>query len=244
MARNYLLKYTRLFLKSGDISGDSRTVSRVGVEAGGVDITTWDDKVDVFREGRASASMRGYQALLNTDSRRSWDLLDNAPSNNQAFTLALGGGGEPDTGDPAYLMYGLQLSNIVSDQDGILVITTDFLQDALKSPYYDPFGHVLHGTSAVTATTNHPSIDYGVATTKGAFALLHVINGGGDWSFVIQHSTNKITWTTLMTFLNDGSSEGYESQSTTGTVNKHTRLRQTQSGTGSVEAIVSICRGK
>lgn len=96
-------------------------------------------------------------------------------------------------------------------------------------------GVSLHALSAVTADTDHASVDNLAATANGGAAMLHVTSVSASDSIVVkvQHSTDDAVWADLITFssFNDVGSERQELAAGT-TVNRYTRAQSDVTGTG------------
>lgn len=231
--KNKLLRYCRLYVNGGDLSGDSRTFSSAESIAESVDMTGWSSAQyrSYIVEQTVNVALRGYQAMLNDDTNQSFDLLKDAGGTGFEVSLLFGGGAAPVAGDPAYIMAAAQFSSSISIDESKPILTAEFLADSSVSAHYKPWGVVLLPSTALTSTTTGTTIDNLAATTSAYHAHLHILaTSSGDYEFVIQHSTNGSDWSTLNTFTLNGSAIGSERLSGTGTVNRYRRIVATRTG--------------
>lgn len=97
------------------------------------------------------------------------------------------------------------------------------------------FGVVLFNNAAVTADTNHASVDNLAATTNGAAAILHVTSVSASDSIVVkvQHSTDNSVWADLITFTSAAAQTKELKEVAFGTtVNRYVRATSDVTGTG------------
>lgn len=240
--KDKIVRWARIFVGAYDLSGDARTFSSCDSEFSEAETTGWSEGIHTFlTSGQRMAGVRGYQALLNDAAGRSYAALAQSTGTQNTFpvTLMFGGGNAPAVPDPAYLMDGVQLSDAVTFDGGVAVITTDMLPRS-AGQVGNPMGIVL-ANQALTTTVSLGSHDNGAASSSGWLANIHVtVSSGGEWAFVLQHSTDDTSFSTLGTFTVDGSIVEAESLSGTGTVNRYVRLTATRtSGTCTIACAYS-----
>lgn len=238
--KNKLLRYTRLFVGGYDLSGDSRNLDSLDNSYTAVDLTGWSEAV---RNGLAdmlrATGVRGYQAYINDLAAGAFGVLKE-PAAGLELSVLLGGNAEPVTGDPAYILAGVQLSAQASFESAAGVLKADFVPEA-GIEQGNPLGVVLFN-DALTATTNGSSVDNGAATSAGLHANLHItVTGSGNYAFKIQHSTDNSTWVDLVSFTITGGALASEHVSVSGTVNRYLRGVATRTG-GTCTAVMSAAR--
>lgn len=107
-------------------------------------------------------------------------------------------------------------------------------------------GVVLHNLTPETASTNSAAVDNGAATTNGGVAQLNVLANGRTAASTIkvQHSTDNVTFTDLVTFSAVGASSTLAERAVVaGTVNRFVRAQSTLGGsTNSMTYSVAFAR--
>ncbi len=240
MGKDLLQRFLRLYVGGYDLSGDSRTFNEAQLAFDPVDQSGWDEAVRNYMQGFLATGLTGYQALMNDTAGRSYPVLTTTGSNR--LSLCFGAGHAPAVGDPVYLLGSMQMSDNASFNAGIGVLTADFLPDAGQSPDHFPLGVVLLPNTALAATGNGTTVDQLAGSTRGAHANLHILaSSGGAWAYTIEHSTDGISWATLITFTSDGSAITSEHQAVTGTVNQYIREVHTRTS-GTCTAVVTFAR--
>lgn len=97
------------------------------------------------------------------------------------------------------------------------------------------FGVSLHDNSAVTADTDHTSVDNAASTANGGAAILHVTSVSASDSIVVkvQHSTDDSVWADLITFTSATAAGSEHKEVAAGTtVNRYVRAQSDVTGTG------------
>jgi hypothetical protein len=79
-------------------------------------------------------------------------------------------------------------------------------------------------------------VDNGGATSNGIIANLHITASDQSTIAKIQHSTDNVNWTDLVTFASIAAGRGAERKIVTGAVNRY--LRATWSGTLGTRTVV------
>lgn len=236
MAKDKLLRWTRVYDGSVELSGDARMIDNLALaydtgNAGGL-----SHQVRYFLVTNSpEMGVYGFQALVNdTATTGSHAVLNSAPTSTRISVL-LGSGAEPAVGDPAYSIPAKQIADMRSFDNGIAAVSADYPVDAAQSveSITSPWGVVINPDASLSSTTDQSSVDNGAGTSAGGHAILHIIaNDGGEWTFKVQHSTDDSSWADLITFTADGSGNTSELQTTTGTVNQYIRFQATRtSGT-------------
>ncbi len=242
--KNKLLRWTRIYVGGYDLSGDARSFGSLDNGYEEADMTGWSEaQRNVLAAGGRMVGIRAFQALMNDLAGQSLPILQNAGV-VERVSLHLGSLAEPAIGDPAYLMPAVQMGDRVTWDGGAAALQGDFLpQGGIASPNIDqPWGHVLYPKTALAATTNGASINNGAASTKGGYALLHILaSSGGSWTFKVQHSTNDVAWVDLITFTANGSTITSELGSVAGTINQYARFQATRVS-GTVTVLCSFAR--
>lgn len=90
-------------------------------------------------------------------------------------------------------------------------------------------GVSLHDHSAAEASsTNSTSVDQAALSTKGAIAHLHVISGTGTADILVEHSSDNVTFATLITFTQATGATAERKEIATGvTINRYVRVKST-----------------
>lgn len=112
-------------------------------------------------------------------------------------------------------------------------------------------GKLSDGSSASVPSTlrtgdwTSTAQDNGAATTTGGTGYLQVTALSGFTGFVgsFEHSTDNLSWSTLLTFTNVTSAPASQQKSVTGTVNRYVRFKGDVTGAGSIRVAASFTRG-
>lgn len=106
-------------------------------------------------------------------------------------------------------------------------------------------GMLLREGASLSASGNGTAVDNAVLTSNGGLAVLHVISNAqiGTTDFIVEHSTDNVTYATLASFTQiPASTLTKERIYFTGTVNRYVRCRVAVSSTGAVVPIISVVR--
>jgi len=226
MAKNKLLRWSRIYVDGYNLSGDSRTISALDMTEGDVDVSGWSEIVrHHLRDYNMAVGILGYQAILNdTTATGAFTVLKTPVSCDVAFLI--GSGAAPVAGDQAYLMKAEQLMDNASFDSKLGVFQADF--KPLTAWAYKPMGVVLSPETSVADTTEGASVNNGAGTTNGWIMQMHITaTSSGDYAFKIEQSANNVDWTDLSagTFTVDGSAIASETvAAATGTVAQYIRL--------------------
>lgn len=241
--KDKLMRYTRLYFGGYDLSGDSRNFGAATQTHPAVNMTGWSSAGEQYLADRPTIGITGYQALMNdTATTGAFSILKATPQ-SAYVSMLFGGGGEPEIGDPAYLLGALQPSHAINNDGGALVVDADFALSAATMDAYAaaPAGYVLSPATSLSSTTTQISVDLYVnstALTNGAQAILHVTaSSGGTWAMIIEHSTDDSSYATLMTFSSNGSAITSERQTASGTIRRYVRFKATRTS-GTITPVV------
>ncbi len=236
-------RYFELYVGGIDLSGDSRSFGSAEDVFDPADMMGWGHLVHYFLANQRTVGLTGYVAHLNDTSTTGAHTVLKSSDNADRLSLLFGGGGAPTTGDPAYLIGSVQVSDSAGIDTNAAIVNADFLQDARQvDPASRPWGVVLQGATAISATTTGTGVDGGASTANGARANLHVtVSSGGTWAFKIQDSADDSAWADLITFSANGSAVTSEQGAVTGTVDRYTRGVLTRTS-GTLTAVITIAR--
>lgn len=241
MAKNKLLRYARIIVGGYNLSGDARVVDNLLNNMGEAEMTGWDESVKNYLADKVrNVGIRGFQAILNDATGRGFDVLKNP--GDEVLSFLFGSGGDPDFGDPAYLMSAIQMMDNASFDGAKGIITADFLPK--QGLGINPIGRVLHPITLINATTTGDSVDDLAASSDGWRANLHILTtASGDYAFKIQDSANGSDWADLTdgAFTLDGSAVGSESISGTGEIRQYARFVATKTA-GSCTPVCTLSR--
>jgi len=238
----FLLKNTRLYINQYDMSGLSRTLDSLVKSFEKVDMTAWDYNVSRAMGNRCEVGIMGYGALLDIDTGKSLDALQE--NQDAHVSLLIGAGAAPAVGDLAYIVPGIQFGGLMSIETGAVGFSgIDFIPEPGQAGayYISPYGVVLEIATSRTATQTGSSVNNAAATTAGWSAMLHVISSGANWEIKIQHSANDTDWADLTTFTADGSTALAEHKSAATTVNQYTRILSTRTS-GNLTVVCVLAR--
>lgn len=239
-----ILKDARLYMGQYDMSGLGRTFDELDNEFERADMTAWDDEVMRGMGNRRSVGISGLSLLLDQATGKSLDASEAEQISN--FSILFGEDGAPEVGDLAYSIPGIQLAELLDEQENAIVMTGINLvpePGQANVNYKYPFGVTLCEATERAATVSLSSVDNGAASTAGWTVFLHVMSSGGDWAIKIEHSTDGSAWSDLTTFTADGSTATSEHKGGSGTVNQYTRATLTRTS-GNLTAVIVLCRNK
>lgn len=236
-------RHIELYVGAVDLSGDSRSFGSADDVFDPADMMGWGHLVHYFLANQRTTGLTGYVAHLNDTATTGAHTVLKSSDNADRLSMCFGGGGAPTTGDPAYLLGSVQVSDNASIEDNAAVMTADFLLDARQiDPVSRPWGVVLQGATALSATTTGTGVDGGASTANGARANLHVtVSSGGTWSLKVQDSADDSAWADHITFSANGSAVTSEQGVSTGTVDRYTRVLLTRTS-GTLTVVITIAR--
>ena len=238
--KNKLEKGLRLLVNGYELSGCSRTFGAAIYTEQPVDMTAWstDTRWSIL-SGVHETSLTGYQAIIDDDTAGAFTAML-APTDHYSYadtaivSLLFGdAGATPAVGNAAFLHRFLATGFVTMFDGGLALLTADFIKRTYEDSSSNardyggkPWGFLLMNyLTGLASTTNGAVVNRGAASTNGAHANLHVIAAaGGAWAYTIEHSTDGIgSWSTLITFVSDGTSVEGESANVDGTVNQYVR---------------------
>lgn len=245
-------RYLRLLANGYDLSGDMRAVSAFGVQYDQADATGWNDGSNQWLSGRGTVLLDGFNALFNNATAAT------GPTAAGAHTVVSAGGSfynslfigiraAPAIGNPTFSATFEQGGYAVTGDSGAAaMLSASFFGSAVLASSAGVWGVCLAPGTALTGTTTNGSVDNGASSANGYVAFLHIPQttgaiGSNNWSFVIEHSANDSSFSTLATFTADGSAITAERLEATGTVNRYVRLVATRTA-GTARPWVSFIR--
>jgi hypothetical protein len=243
--KDKLSVWLRVIYGGYDLSGDARTIGTMENMFGEADFTGMNTRLRHFTSDYVrQVGVTGFQCLMNDTAASGATTLLKNPDTASQLSILFGGGGEPAIPDPAYLLPSLHMRTDTNWDGPVGVMQADFVMDAdqYTANTSNPLGVVLCN-QGLTATVDLGSHDNEAASTNGWNANLHVTaTAAGDYSFVIEHSTDDAAWATLGTFTADGSAITSEHLSDSDNpVNRYVHLAVTRTA-GTCTAIVTFAR--
>lgn len=230
-------RYARLLLNGHNISGDARSVS-AGTTKDLANVTGWSDDLHQFIGSRGTVNFDNLTVLFNNAVAATGPAFQGSHTTLKTFGsyhvgLFLGIRAAPSIGVPAFSSSLGQGSYYVDGTDSPVMANGSFYGDAVVDNDIHVWGQALAVGTELTATGALGSVDNGASTANGYIAYLFIPQttaaiGSNNWSFVIQHSSNDSSWSTLATFTANGSSITAERLTATGTVNRYVRLLPTR----------------
>lgn len=228
------------FLANGyDLSGDMRSVDSFGASFEQSDATGWDNGTRQWLNGIATVTLDGVNALFDNNATGIGPLLAGAhtvlaPGGTFYNSVFIGIRAAPVIGNPAF--------SAVFEQGGYsangggaapVMVSGSYYASAVLPLAYQVWGHALAVGTELSATGQGGSVDNGALTSNGYISFLHLTQtaaamGSNNWAFIVEHSSNDSTWSTLATFTANGSAITAERQEGTGTVNRYVRFKYTR----------------
>ena len=242
--KDKLVRHMRCYYAGYDLSGDFRNIDSLENSFGEADMTGVSENFKSYLVGtQRQVGARGVNVFMNDDTNRGFDILKDA-NNSGCLIVAMGGGGAPAVGDPAYLLPTIQMSDNPSIESNAFVFAADFLYISTADRSYsgNPLGVLLQPAGTISTTTTQSSIDCGASNSNGGLALLEVLStASGDFTIEIEHSTNDSDWSSLTTFSADGSAVTWEQDNINGTINRYIRFVATRTA-GSMSVVCALAR--
>lgn len=192
-----------------------------------------DDKIYVTGLGDATISGEGIYDTSGVGAERDLNAVLGS-STKQVVSVYHAG----DTlGNRGVGMQADTTSVEVSADIGDVVMVS---MEAQSSDGYQPIvSHSAFGTASTAGTAT--AIDNAVDTVYGAIGYLHVTELSGSMAFVLQHSDDNVTYTTLVNFGTITAPMGTR-VAVTGTVEQYTRLVRTPASTGTAAFVCGLAR--
>lgn len=244
-------RYARLLVGGVNLSGDMRSIGRMGAEYTVDDITGWQLTRE-FLPGLPTVSVNDVAVMFNNNptgigpvEAGSYPTL--SPMSDQLVSAYFGIGGVPSIGVPAFSAALLTSMFQVSPSIGSIVeARAQFDGGSSIAQDGKVWGQALAVGTELSATGSQASVDNGASSANGWVAFLHIPQtagaiGSNTWSFFIEHGTNDSTWATLTTFTANGSAITSERKTATGTVNRYVRFSYTRTA-GTARPWVSFIR--
>ena len=240
--KNKTLNWLRVYADEFALSCDARQVGTFKNAWDSVDMTGWCNPIRNSTFGWHTIGVDGFTALMNDATTGAYTALVNRGASIVSFLF--GGGAEPEIGDPAYMLGGIQLGDLTG-WDGQAAIVNATFEPSTSYVDAKPWGVILSDATSRTATVSLSSVDNGAATTAGWSANLHIVaSSGGTWALIIEQSATGAfagEETTLVTFAADGSAITSERQIGTASAAQHLRANLTRTS-GTMTAIITFAR--
>ena len=244
-------KSARLLAGGANLSGDSRSLSTVGMVYDESDVTGWEDVMN-YLPGQATLNFGPYQAVFNNRVAATGPIEPGVhttlnSSGTAIASVVLGIREAPTIGAPSFSANLQQMSYTVSISGGTPIIDANFSNVTGNSYTAYGWGQILANGTSVSSTTTNGSVDNGASSADGAYGVLHITQSAGamgtnNWEVKIQDSANDSTWADLITFTADGSSATAEWGSVAGTVDRYTRVVMTKTAGTDLIAWVNLIR--
>jgi hypothetical protein len=167
------------------------------------------------------------------------EVLSAALDSDSATVLTVAEGGVGMVGNRALVASGLASGyNITASVSEAVQVSAEFQLDGSGIGNFGTHRGVVlaNGTSITSASQNYSAIDNGGASSNGIIANLHITASDQSTIAKIQHSTDNVNWSDLVTFASIAAGRGAERKIVTGTVNRY--LRATWSGTLGTRTVV------
>ena len=238
-------KWTRLYLDTVDLSGDTNQIGSWGLSFDTNDLAGYASGLHYYQLGHAQHIFKGYQAVINNTALTGAHTELNAQEEYIASYL-IGVNAVPEVGSAAWLSSMEQLTyNVQSGSDASL-INVDLEKAVTDADHVIPFGVALAAGQALTANVANAGVDNLVATTNGFVAHLHVtVSDGGSWVFGIETSSDDgdgDAYANVATFTAIGDILEAERIDVAGAVARYIRLNAERTG-GTCTATITIARG-
>ena len=231
-------KDLKLILDGYDISGDENALT-LDEMADELDSTAFGDSAHNFTLGlyQATTGINGY---FNPATNRNHDRLKSLLGSNTGgvFSAFMGQGASPAIGDPAWGIIYVESKYSVNGSPPAMIATQAMLAGR-GSARVANWGAVLKNGIATTNTSStNAAVNNTAASANGGSGMLHVLGAmtTGTAVIVIEHSTDDITYVTLVTFTVDGSAIAGEVQNVAAgaAVRQYVRARHTLSTTATI----------
>lgn len=223
----------KFFAHGNDLSGDVGAInnlncSRADLKATGI------DKIAVVRLPGISDGAIDYTAFFNDASLQEHAVLKPMPATVVMWSWLVGGGALAGavglSGSVQQMSY-----KGVRGRDGSMEMGVTGLAREGYPPWEDhaslTAGKVTHASAASSA-----SVDQAAGSILGGIGFLQFFSkASGTPTFLIEHSTDNVSWATLLTFAGTGGASPFgERKTVTGTVNRYLRLTTTGTFTTAV----------
>ena len=230
-------RHFRMLANGYNLSGDMRSISEFGVETAQDDATGWSDDVMQYLAGRGTVKLDGFTALFNNEATGTGPTLAGAHTVLNGATAVYGSvfmgiRAAPAIANPTFSAVFEKIA-YSANGDAVPMIQASFGGSATLASSLSVWGHALAVGTELSASGQGASVDNGAATTGGYIAFLHIPQTTGaiasnTWSFIVEHSSNDSSFSTLATFTAAGSAITAERLEGSGTVNRYVRFKYTR----------------
>lgn len=230
----------RFYVQGDDLSGDANSLDGVGVNQALLGVNTLDSpankRIIGLQDGTLGLSV-WFDAATGHEHAVFTANSGTTPSVDQNVLVPMGSA----VGDPSVHMVAKIASYDVSTGDGSAPVSgTASFESNGSAP---KFGVMLTAHKDTHATTTSgTAVDNSTSSANGGSAVLQVFSLASGSSIIkIQHSTNNVTYTDLITF-DSVTGKASQNATVTGTVNQYLRVRSTGTFTDLVLS-VDFARG-
>lgn len=183
-------RWLRLWGNGYPLCGYTQTAGPLTHAFDEVNVTTVCDPMKGYLPGACNINMGTLVGVFDNTATSGLHVLANGANSVWDMLIAIGIRGEPAQGDPVFCGKFLQTSYQAQDAGGAVVANANFTSwDGNDRPAYDePWGVLLHASSAVTAVNSAVGVDGGAATTAGGYMMVQVLAGNGTATIKTQHA--------------------------------------------------------
>jgi len=250
--KDKLTKHARIYCGGVDLSGDWKTIGTIrnGYEVADM-LGVSEDCHHFAPSSGIDTGIDGFQSLMSdTAVTGAHTVLNSAPNTTQT-SIVFGGGGDPASGDPAYHLPSLQLSDSNSLSGGSPILSTNFVYDKAQytDNYLGGFGVCLRGPVSIAANVDGAtgnSFDMGAASAATATwsAVIQVLaTASGNYAFTLEDSSDGDSYSGITggAFTTTGAAIGSELLSATGAVKQYVAFNAVKTA-GTVTVVVTFVR--
>jgi len=215
---------TRLYAAGYDLSGDVSSLGGVGIMSELYDVTTLSDAAVSRLSGLASGTV-SVSAFMDTAAGRDHALwISNSgakPTTDQTVLIPL----DASLGGPCLGMDAKQATyNIERPTGSSIAASVDYASADGSSPEWGVM--LTAGSVTDSSGTAYTAHDNGSSTSNGAAGYAQLFSlTSGTVVWIIEHSTDNVTYATLLSFTSAAALTGERVATAAGaTVNRYTRL--------------------
>lgn len=246
------IRYCRFLVDGANLSGDMRTISSFGLSSDQADATGWSNSTRQWLNGWNTVLLDGLTAVFSNDAETTGPIDQGSHTELAALedynaSVFIGIRAAPTIGNPTMSAVMTQNAyNVMGGGSDAVMVEASFMGAATSELSSNIWGVCLADGTALSATGSGGSVDNAAASTGGYIAFLHIPQTTGaiasnTWAFIIEHSANDSSWSTLASFTLDGSAINSERLEGSGTVNRYVRFTYTRTA-GTARPWVSFIR--
>ena len=247
-------KWLRLWGNGYPLCGYTQTVGPLVHSFDEVDVTTVCDSAKGYLPGMCSINMGTLVGVFDNTATSGLHALASGANSVWDMLIALGIRAEPAQGDPVFMGKFLQTSYQAAEAGGAVIANAKFTSwDANDRPTYNqPWGVLLHASSAVTAVNSSTGVDGGASSALGGYMMVQVLAGNGTATLKVQHAAVNADGsfadlggcTTGVVSMATPFAQIYNTTAVTTTVNQFTRWQIVLGTATSVTFLLSFARGR